>query len=54
MLGTLYQNAAIRPETGENALDLEKTIVRQELFPLSGLYGAYILAKNALEGNIIN
>ena len=32
-----------------NALDLEKTIVRPELFPLSGLYGAYILAKNALE-----
>ena len=24
MLGTLYQNAAIRPETGENALNLEK------------------------------
>ncbi len=36
----------------ENALDLEKTIVRPELFPLSGLYGAYILAKNALEETV--
>ena len=33
----------------ENALDLDKTIVPPELFPLSGLYGAYILARAAAE-----
>ncbi len=38
---------------GENALDLEHTIVPPELFPLSGIYGAHILAQTALEEKTI-
>ncbi len=34
---------------GKNALELEKTIVLPELFPISGILGAHVLAKNALE-----
>ncbi len=36
---------------GENALDLEKTVVKPELFPLSGIYGAYVLARTAVKEN---
>ncbi len=34
---------------GENAVNLERTVTAPELFPLSGLYGAYIRARTALE-----